>query len=96
MYPLIGLFYVRSISEIAAFGVSPCSVVIFTAGLLLLTISKVPLLLLFIPTLWSLIGGSAAFLLDVPQDWALLFAGPITSTWTLIRDRSRFRHTRTA
>ena len=27
--------------------------------------------LLAIPFIWSLIGGSAAFLLDVPQDWVL-------------------------
>jgi hypothetical protein len=26
-----------------------------------------------VPGAWSLIGGSAAFLLDVPQDWPLLF-----------------------
>jgi hypothetical protein len=31
--------------------------------------------LLVIPVLWSLVGGSAAFLLQVPQDWILLASG---------------------
>ena len=34
-----------------------------------------PLRLLIVPLLWSLVGGSAAFLLQVPQDWALLLSG---------------------
>jgi hypothetical protein len=38
----------------------------------------VPRRLLAIPLLWSLIGGSAAFLLGVPQDWLLLFSGVVT------------------
>ena len=31
--------------------------------------------LLVIPVVWSLVGGSAAFLLDMPQDWPLLASG---------------------
>ena len=33
--------------------------------------------LLVIPFIWSLIGGSAAILLDVRQDWLLLVSGLI-------------------
>jgi hypothetical protein len=31
-----------------------------------------------IPVIWSLIGGSAAFLLGVPQDWPLLVSGMVS------------------
>jgi hypothetical protein len=38
--------------------------------------------------LWSLIGGSAAILLQIPQDWLLLASGAITALLLLVR-RSR-------
>jgi hypothetical protein len=57
------------------FGITPCPLTIFTFGMLMLTNAPVPRRLLVIPVAWSLIGGSAAFLLDVPQDWLLLFSG---------------------
>ena len=60
------------------FGVTPCPVTIFTLGMFLLTTSPVPKGLLVIPFIWSLIGGSAAILLHVPQDWVLLASGFIT------------------
>jgi hypothetical protein len=44
---------------------------------MLLLAHPVRWLTLAIPVLWSLLGGSAAFLLDVPQDWFLLFSGPL-------------------
>jgi hypothetical protein len=57
-------------------------------GLLLLTTAPVPRALLAIPLAWSLLGGSAAFLLGVAQDWPLLFSG--TATVLLMwRDRQR-------
>jgi Family of unknown function (DUF6064) len=57
------------------FGIAPCPVAIFTFGLLLLSVSPPPWRLCVIPLLWSLIGGSAAMLLGVPQDWVLLVSG---------------------
>jgi hypothetical protein len=41
---------------------------------LLLANGRVPWVLLVVPGAWSIIGGSAAFLLGMPQDWPLLFA----------------------
>ena len=41
--------------------------------------------LLVIPFIWSLIGGSAAILLDVRQDWLLLVSGLIAVP--IVRDR---------
>jgi hypothetical protein len=35
-------------------------------------------LVLVAPVLWSLVGGSAAFLLGIPQDWVLFVSGPVS------------------
>jgi hypothetical protein len=48
---------------------------IFTFGVLLLASPPVPWWLLAIPALWAVVGGSAAVLLAVPQDWMLLVGG---------------------
>ncbi|UGY02249.1 DUF6064 family protein [Bradyrhizobium quebecense] len=76
-YPLIGMAAGHRAAELPMFGVTPCPVTIFTFGLLLLTVRRPPIVLLVIPTLWSVIGGSAAFLLRVPQDWPLLFSSAV-------------------
>jgi hypothetical protein len=55
------------------FGITPCPLTLFTFGILLLASGRIRWSLLVVPGAWSLIGGSAAFLLDVPQDWPLLF-----------------------
>ena len=73
--------------ELPMFGVTPCPVTIFTFGMLLLTRQPVPRLLLAIPGLWSLVGGSAAMLLRVPQDWLLLVSGAIAVALLIRRDR---------
>ncbi|MET4177303.1 hypothetical protein ABIB99_008427 [Bradyrhizobium sp. LA6.1] len=75
IYPLLGVAAGHEPAELPAFGVTPCPVTIFTLGILLLTIRPFPRPLLIIPILWSLIGGSAAILLGVPQDWLLLASG---------------------
>jgi hypothetical protein len=89
LYPLIGIAAGHHPSELPMFGVTPCPVTIFTFGLLLLTRSPPPLYLLVIPTLWSLIGGSAAILLRVPQDWLLLVSGIATVGFVTVRHRAR-------
>jgi hypothetical protein len=43
--------------------------------------------LLAIPALWSLIGGSAAILLSVPQDWLLLVSGMVSVGFIILRAR---------
>lgn len=53
------------------FGVTPCPVTPFTFGILLLS-PGTPWWLLVVPAAWSLVGGSAAYRLRVPQDWVLL------------------------
>lgn len=89
-YPLLGQVLGHGYPAMPMFGITPCPVTLFTFGLFLLTTEPVPRRLLVIPVIWSLIGGSAAFLLGIPQDWPLLFSG-ITVLALLWRDRQRRR-----
>ena len=75
LYPLIGVLLGHSLVELPSFGVTPCPLTIFSFGVLLLAKQRVPIWLLTIPLLWSVVGGSAALLLSVPQDWMLLASG---------------------
>jgi hypothetical protein len=75
VYPLIGMATGHLYPAMPVFGVTPCPVTIFTFGLLLLAAPPLSRWLLVIPLVWSLIGGSAAILLHVPQDWLLLVSG---------------------
>lgn len=86
LYPLVGLIAGHRMAELPQFGITPCPVTLFTFGLLLLTNAPVPRWLLALPLAWSLIGGSAAFLLGIPQDWPLLFGG-LSVVWLVVRDR---------
>jgi hypothetical protein len=62
-------------------------VTIFTFGLLLLTAPPLSRWLFVIPFVWSLIGGSAAILLNVAQDWFLLVSGLIAVPLIVVRNR---------
>jgi hypothetical protein len=94
VYPLIGMATGHHYPETPMFGVTPCPVTIFTFGLLLLTVRPVPRWLLVVPFIWSLIGGSAAVLLNVPQDWLLLVSGCIAVPLIVLRDRQATRDVR--
>lgn len=75
IYPLVGMATGHLYPAMPMFGVTPCPVTIFTFGFLLSATSPLSRWPLVIPFVWSLIGGSAAILLNVPQDWLLLFSG---------------------
>jgi len=77
VYPIMGLMATHPYPETPLFGVAPCPTTIFTLGLLLLASHPRPMLLAAVPILWAAIGGSAAVLINVPQDWGLLVAGLI-------------------
>lgn len=83
LYPLVGLWAGQAWPGMPMFGVTPCPVTLFTFGLFLLA-KTVPRGLLVVPGLWSLIGGGAAILLHVSQDWALL-AGAAVALPILLR-----------
>jgi hypothetical protein len=73
VYPAINAAQHLSVSRIPTFGV-PCPTTIFTSGMLMLA-SPRSWRLSIVPVSWSLIGGSAAFLLGVGADYALPVAG---------------------
>jgi hypothetical protein len=73
----------HSRAELPVFGVTPSPVTIFTLGMLLLT-RDLPLLLLVIPVMWSLIGGSA-------RDPAAGPTGLVAARQRPHRDRARAR-----
>lgn len=75
VYPLLNVAAGHEWPRIPVFGVAPCPMTIFTFGMLLLAQPKVPASLLVVPLVWSLIGGSAALLLAMPEDFSLLLAG---------------------
>jgi Family of unknown function (DUF6064) len=80
IYPLIGVVG-HGYPALPMFGITPCPVTLFSFGVLLLAQGLVPRRLLVIPLLWALVGGSAAFLLAVPQDWPLLVSGLLVVPW---------------
>ena len=81
IYPLVGLVGSHPYPRTPLFGVAPCPTTIFTLGLLLL--SNASPRLFAIPLVWSAIGGSAAVLLAVPQDYGLILAGAVTGRFVL-------------
>lgn len=86
VYPIVGLVATHPYPETPLFGVVPCPTTIFTLGLLVLASHPRPILLAAVPILWAAIGGSAAILLNVPQDWGLFIAGLI---WVAVWARQR-------
>jgi len=74
LYPLLAWSFGHRWPQTAMFGVAPCPTTIFTLGLLLLAQPRPPWHLLPIPLFWCLIGASAAWLLETPEDLSLLLA----------------------
>jgi hypothetical protein len=72
-YPLLGAEAGHVYPAAPTFGL-PCPTTLFTVGLLLLAERSLPRTLLLGPLAWSLIGGTAALALDVPQDFGLFVA----------------------
>jgi hypothetical protein len=75
VYPLLGWTFGHVYPAAPVFGVAPCPTTIFTLGILLLARPTAPTWLFVIPVIWSAIGGSAALLLGVREDFGLIAAG---------------------
>jgi hypothetical protein len=88
-YPALGLLAGHRYPAVPMFGIAPCPTTIFTIGVLMLGDWKVARWLLIVPVLWSFIGGSAAVLLDVPQDYALILSGILVVVIAAVRFRSQ-------
>ncbi len=77
IYPVIGVWAGHMWPAMPMFGVAPCPTTIFSIGVLLLAPWAVARWLLVIPLLWTVVGGSAAVLLAVPQDHGLVVAAVV-------------------
>jgi len=86
IYPAIGYFTEGSNSRIIALGL-PCPSTIFTFGFFLLTSPKFPKYLLIIPSLWAILGLSAAINFKVYQDFMILVAAIIADFVLIARNR---------
>jgi hypothetical protein len=89
VYPFIGRLDGAPWPRAPIFAV-PCPTTIFTAGALML--AGAPWVLVVIPILWSVIGGSAAFMLGIHADVMLPISGALLamtaiSRYTAIRSR---------
>ncbi len=95
IYPLIGAVAGHGWPNSPSFGIAPCPGTIFTFGILLWSVSRVPIWLLVIPALWSLVGFMAAIKLGVIEDVGLLVAG-VLGTILLVVHNIRLRAGRPA
>jgi hypothetical protein len=86
IYPIISYLVEGSFERTIVMGL-PCPSTIFTFGLFMLTRNKFPNYLLIIPSLWAVVGLSAAINIGVFQDIMILIAA-ITADIILIRRKS--------
>ena len=87
VYPLIGLATGERYPAMPLFGVTPCPLLVFTFGLMLWA-TCARWWLWIVPLLWGAVGGSAAVVLSVPQDWALPVSA-VVALLVLLKDRKR-------
>ena len=75
IYPIIGLGTALEYPRLPLFAV-PCPTTLVTAGVLIGT-NGVPRIVVIVPILWAVIGSSAAFMLGIYADLALVAAGAL-------------------
>ena len=85
IYPIISYLIEGSLEKTIIMGL-PCPSTIFTFGLFILSNNKFPQYLLIIPSLWAVVGLSAAINIGVFQDVMILIAA-ITANILLIRQK---------
>lgn len=73
LYPVASLLRGMSFPEITS-PVMPCSVVVFTIGILLMFSHKVNLFIVLLLCHWSMIGLSKTFFFNIPEDYLLASA----------------------
>jgi Family of unknown function (DUF6064) len=83
VYPALSVWLGHGLMGGPTFGL-PCPTTIFTIGMLGMVVAPIPRWLWVIPILWSGIGGSAAWLLAVPQDLGLIAAGVAALAFALV------------
>jgi hypothetical protein len=88
LYPALVLLTGHALPRAPIFGV-PCPTTLFTIGLLLVAEPPVSRLLLIVPGIWSIIGGSAALFLGMAPDMMLLPGGVFLAV-DMVWPNSRF------
>ena len=83
VYPLFGHLMGHVYPGTPTFGV-PCPTTIFTFGILLFSLNRIPWFCVLIPLLWSLVGFSAALNLSIKEDFGLVIAGILSAVILLI------------
>ena len=84
LYPLLSWLRGLSFPEITS-PVMPCSVVVFTFGLLLLMSRKVNLFIILLLSHWAMIGLSKTYFFNIPEDF-LLVATTIPALYLFFKD----------
>lgn len=87
LYPLIGVGSDQGWPRMPLVGVAPGPTLVWTLGMLLLAVPRVPWHLLLIPLLWSITGAAGALLLDLPQDFVLPLAAVLTIAVAIRKNR---------
>jgi len=85
VYPVLGATFGHGYPNGPVFGLTPCPLVIFTFGMLLLTERSLPKYLVLVPLAWALIGSTAAFALGIREDTGLLVTGILATSVLLTR-----------
>ena len=75
-YPVLAVAFGHSYPEMPTFGL-PCPTTIFTFGLLMFSVNRIPRYIVVIPFFWSLLGFSAAMSLGILEDTGLVIAGVV-------------------
>lgn len=76
VYPLWSSYEGHYFPFVPTFGL-PCPTTLFTIGILAFLVKPYPRSPFIVPIIWCVIGGQAALVLDVPQDFSLFAAGVI-------------------
>jgi hypothetical protein len=85
-YPFLTIALGHAYPAAPTFGL-PCPTTILTIGVLVTARGPVPVGLSIVPIAWGVVGGSAAVLLDVPTDYALLASAGLLLA--AVADRAR-------
>jgi hypothetical protein len=87
VYPVLNMLFGHHYPQMPVFGVTPCPMTIFTFGMLLWSVTRIPYYLIVIPTAWSFIGLSAAINLQIYEDFGLIVAGVLGALLIVINNR---------
>jgi hypothetical protein len=93
IYRVMGYYQGHVYPQSPTFGV-PCPTTIFTFGILLVSMHRVPWYLIIIPLLWSLVGFFAAVNLSIKEDYGLVISGVLAAALLLFNKQKEFNGSR--